>query len=153
MAKLDLNGITLDEVKSNSSNAYAAGIDSGEIQKVVCRHSKKGNVVLSIEGKALYCKAFDGSTFIADGCILYNPPLTRCIVEACDDSNDSIYIIKGVVTKTAPSSKPTSDKVTPKAELEKEAEEIKGKLEKLTGAEQKTAKSRLAAIEKMLKTM
>ena len=136
MAKLDLNGITLDEVKSNSSNAYAAGIDSGEIQKVVCRHSKKGNVVLSIEGKALYCKAFDGSNFTADGCILYNPPLTRCIVEACDNSENSIFIVKGTVTTTAPATT-TSDTVVSKQDLQKEKE---------------AADARLEAIETALKT-
>jgi len=117
MAKLNLNGVTLDEVRSNSNSAYAANIVSGEIHTVVCRHSKNGNVLLSIEGKALACKGFDGSTFVADGCILYHPPLTKQIVEACDGSDDGIYIIKGVVTKTAPATVTTSDTVKPKADL------------------------------------
>ena len=152
MAKCSLNGITLDEVKSNSTNVYAASIINGEIYSVACRHSKNGNIVLVIEGKALSCKGFNGDTFVVDGCNLYNPPLTKMLVEACDDTDNSIFIVRGAVSKTAPASKPSSDKVVSKEELKKEKEEIEGKLEKLTGAEQKTAKSRLAAIEKMLKT-
>ena len=150
MAKLDLNGVTLDEVKRNSTNAYAASIISGEIFSVACRHSKNGNVVLRIEGKALNCKGFNGDVFIADGCNLYNPPLTRCIVEACDDSTDSIFVVGGEVTKTAPATV-TSDNVVPKEELQKEMAEIKAKFFQLTEAEQKAATARMKAIETALK--
>ena len=144
MAKLDLNGVTLDEVKSNANSSYAANIISGEIYSVVCRHSKNGNVLLAVEGKALSCKSFDGSSFVADGCILYNPPLTKTIVAACDDSESSLFIVKGAVTTTAPASKPSSDTVASKEELqaEKKKLELEGK---------KTAKSRIDAIEKTLK--
>ena len=153
MAKVDLNGVTLDEVKRNSNSSYAASISSGEIYSVACRHSKNGNIVLVIEGKALTCKSFDGSSFTADGCILYNPPLTRAIVEACDDTDTPVFIIKGVVTKTAPApSKPSSDKVTPKAELEKEKDEIQKNFFSLKGKEKTAAEARLAAIETLLKT-
>ena len=152
MAKLDLNGVTVEEINRNATNAYAASITSGEIQKVVCRHSKNGNVLLAVEGKALTCKDFNNNSFVADGCILYNPPLTKTIVAACDDSDASIFIVKGVVTKTAPSSKPTSDTVLSKANLEKEAAEIKAKFFSLTPTEQETAKARIEAIEKALKT-
>lgn len=154
MAKCDLNGITLDEVKSNSTNVYAANIVSGEIFKVACRHSKNGNIVLSIEGKALTCKSFNGDTFVVDGCFLYNPPLTKMLVEACDDSNDSIYIIKGVVTKTAPapSSKPSSDTVLSKEDLMKELTEIKSNFSNLKGQEKVAAFLRMDEIETALKT-
>ena len=151
MAILNLNGITLDEVKSSSSNAYAASISSGEIFRVVCRHSKNGNILLVIEGKALNCKGFNGDSFVADGCILYNPPLTKTIVEACDNSDASLFIVNGAVTKTAPATA-TTDTVTSKAELEKEMTEIKAKFFSLTEADQKTAKARMDAIEKLLKT-
>ena len=153
MAKCNLNGVTLDEVKSNSSNVYAASITSGEIFSVVCRHSKNGNIVLSIEGKALACKGFNGDTFVVDGCFLYNPPLTRALVEACDDSNDSIYIIKGAVTKTAPATATTtSDTVVSKTDLQKEREEIQKGYFNLKGAKKEAADARLAAIETQLKT-
>jgi hypothetical protein len=151
MAKCNLNGVTVEEINRNSANAYAAGIDSGEIQKVVCRHSKKGNVVLSIEGKALYCKAFDGSNFTADGCILYNPPLIKAIIEACDNSDASIFIVKGAVTTTAPKTT-TSDTVRSKEELQKEKAELEKGYFGLKGEEQKAAKSRIDAIEALLKT-
>ncbi len=151
MAKCDLNGITLDEVKRNSSNAYAAGIESGEIFKVVCRHSKNGNVVLAIEGKSLSCKSFDGSNFITEGCILYNPPLTRAIVEACDNSDASIFIVNGAVSTTAPASKPTRDIVVSKTTLAQEKEEIQKNYFSLKGKEKAEADARLAAIETQLK--
>ena len=150
MAKLDLNGVTLDEVKRNSTNAYAASISSGEIYTVVCRHSKNGNVLLAIEGKALNCKDFNNNTFVADGCILYNPPLTKTIVEACDDSTDSLHIIKGVVSKTAPA--PSTDTVVSKEELRKEKDELQKNYFSLKGDEKATADARLAAIETLLKT-
>ena len=150
MAKIDLNGVTLDEVKSNANSSYAANIISGEIHAVSCRHSKNGNILLVIEGKALTCKSFDGSSFVVDGCILYNPPLTRAIVEACDDSTDSLHIIKGVVSKTAPA--PSSDTVKSKAELEKEKAELQKGYFNLKGEEKEAADARLAAIETQLKT-
>ena len=102
MAKIELNGITVEEINRNSNTAFASNIVSGEIFKVVCRHSKNGNVLLAVEGKALHCKDFNGGSFTAEGCILYNPPLVRCIVESCDDSTDSLFIINGAVSKTAP---------------------------------------------------
>ncbi|MCC6252294.1 MAG: hypothetical protein IT238_07535 [Bacteroidia bacterium] len=149
MAKIDLNGISVEEINRNSNSSYAASISSGEIFRVVCRHSKNGNVLLAIEGKALTCKDFNNNSFVADGCILYNPPLTKTIVAACDDSNDSIYIIKGVVTKTAPA--PSSDTVLSKEDLMKEKENIQATFFKLAEDEQKAAKSRMETIEKLLK--
>ena len=151
MAKCDLNGIEVEEINRNSKNAYAANIVSGEIHSVVCRHSKNGNILLQVEGKALTCKDFGGGTFVSEGCILYNQPLTRCIVEACDDSNDSIYIINGAVSKTAPASKPSSDNVVPKTDLLKEKEEIQKNYFSLKGAKKAEADARLAAIETQLK--
>ena len=150
MAKVELNGVTLDEVKRNSANAYAANIVSGEIFRVTCRHSKNNNVLLAIEGKALTCKSFDGSSFVSDGCILYNPPLTKIIVESCDDSTDSIYVINGAVTKTA--LVPSSDTVLSKAELEKEKQELQTNYFGLKADQKAAADARLAAIEKLLKT-
>lgn len=152
MAKLNLNGVTVEEINRNSMNSYAASIISGEIHSVACRHSKNGNVVLVIEGKALSCKAFDGSSFVADGCFLYNPPLTKMLVEACDDSDAAIYIVKGEVTKTAPASKPSSDTVVSKETLSAEMAEIKKNYFDLKGEAKAAADARLAAIEKMLKT-
>ena len=151
MAKVDLNGITVEEINRNSNSVYAANIVSGEIHAVVCRHSKNGNVMLAIEGKALNCKGFDGSTFATDGCILYNPPLTKRIVEACDDSDASIFIVKGAVTKTAPASKPSSDTVTSKEGLKKEMADLQGKFFSLTPTDQAAAKARMDAIETLLK--
>ena len=119
MAKLDLNGITLDEVKRNSNNSYAASISSGEICRVVCRHSKNNNVLLVVEGKALHCKGFDGGSFTADGCILYNPPLVKAIVEECDNSDAPIFIVNGAVSKTAPAT--STDIVKPIEKLKKTA--------------------------------
>lgn len=150
MAKIDLNGVTLDEVKRNSTNAYAANIVSGEIFRVTCRHSKNGNVLLVIEGKALNCKDFSGSTFIADGCILYNPPLTRGIVEACDDSENSLYIGNGVVSKTAPA--PSSDTVLSKEELQKEKDDLQKNYFGLKNEAKAAADARLETIEKLLKS-
>ena len=117
MAKVNLNGVTLDEVKRNSNNAFATNIVSGEILRVTCRHSKNNNILLAVEGKALTCKGFDGDTFVVEGCVLYNPPLVRGIIEACDDSENSLFIINGAVSKTAPASKPSTDTVE---ELKKE---------------------------------
>ena len=153
MAKLDLNGVTVEEINRNSATAYAANIVSGEIQAVVCRHSKNGNVLLAIEGKALTCKDFNNSSFTADGCILYNPPLTKAIIDLCDNSDASIFIVKGAVTKTAPApSKPTSDTVLSKEELQKEKAELQAKFFSLSDTEQMEAKSRIETIEKALKT-
>ena len=140
MAKLNLGEVTLDEVRSNANNSYAASISSGEIFKVACRHSKNGNVVLAIEGKDLNCKDFNGSTFIADGCFLYNPPLTKSLVEACDDTDTSIFIIKGAVSKTAPASKPTSDIVKSKEEETKEIDSKIKALQKSIAVEDDDAK-------------
>ena len=150
MAKLDLNGITLDEVKRNSNSSYAASITSGEVFSVACRHSKNGNVVLVIEGKALKCKSFNGDVFMAEGCFLYNPPLTRAIVEACDDSDASIFIVNGAVSKTAPKTT-TSDAVVSKADLQKEREKIQSNYFNLKGSDKEAADARLAAIETALK--
>lgn len=152
MAKLDLGSVTLDEVKSNANSSYAASISSGEIHSVVCRHSKNGNVLLVIEGKSLNCKGFDGGSFTADGCVLYNPPLVRCIVEACDGDSTPIFIVNGAVSMTAPATA-TTDKVQSREGLQKEKAELQAKYFSLTEAEQETAKSRIAAIEKALKTM
>ena len=151
MARIDLNGITVEEINRNASNAFAAGIDSGEIFSVVCRHSKNGNVLLAVEGKALTCKDFNNNSFVADGCFLYNPPLTKQIVEACDDTDASIFIVKGAVSKTAPASKPSSDKVVSKEELKKEREEIQKGYFTLKDKAKEEADARLAAIEKLLK--
>ena len=151
MAKIDLNGISVEEINSNANSSYAAGIDSGEIFRVVCRHSKNNNVLLAIEGKALTCKDFNNNSFVADGCFLYNPPLTKQIVEACDDTDASIFIVKGAVTKTAPASKPSSDKVVSKEELKKEMAAIQSGYFGLGGKEKEAADARLAAIEKLLK--
>ena len=115
MAKCNLNGITVEEINRNSTKAFAANIVSGEIFQVVCRHSKSGNILLVVEGKALTCKGFDGNTFIADGCILYNPPLTKQIVEACDDSDTVVFIVNGAVSKTAPASTDTVVSIDKKA--------------------------------------
>lgn len=153
MAKVDLNGVSLDEVRSNSSNAYAANIVSGEIYKVVCRHSKNGNVLLAIEGKSLNCKDFNGGNFLSDGCILYNPPLTRCIVEACDDSDSSIFVVNGAVSTTAPKTTTTSsDTVISKEALSAEKAEIQKNYFGLKGKAKAAADARLEAIETQLKT-
>ena len=149
MAKIDLNGVTLDEVKRNANSSYAASISSGEIHSVACRHSKKGNVILAIEGKALNCQGFDGSIFTADGCILYNPPLMRAIVEACDDSEASLFIVAGAVTTTAPLT--TTDKVVSKEALSAEKADIQKKYFELKGEQKAAADARLAAIETLLK--
>ena len=149
MAKCTLNGVTLDEVKRNASNAYAAGIESGEIFTVEGCHSKNGNPMLRVIGKNLRLKDFNGSTFIADGCILYNPPLIKAIIDLCDDSESSLHIIKGVVSKTAPA--PSSDTVKSKAELEKEKAELQKGYFNLKGEEKEAADARLAAIETLLK--
>jgi len=151
MAKCNLNGVTLDEVMSNASNVYAAGISSGEIFSVDGCHSKSGKPMLRITGKNLRLKDFNGNNFKADGCILYNPPLIKEIIDLCDDSTDSIFIINGAVTKTAPATA-TTDKVQPKSELEKEMAEIKAKFFSLTEAEQTAATARMKAIEAALKT-
>ena len=151
MAKCTLNGVTLDEVKRNASNAYAAGIESGEIFTVEGCHSKNGNPMLRVIGKNLRLKDFNGSTFIADGCILYNPPLIKAIIDLCDDSESSLHIIKGVVSKTAPSTT-TSDTVVSKTDLQKEREEIQKGYFNLKGAKKEAADARLAAIETQLKT-
>ena len=152
MAKCNLNGVSLDEVKRSANNAYAAGIDSGEIFSVACRHSKNGNILLAVEGKALTCRDFNGNTFLCDGCILYNPPLTRAIVEACNGDDASIFIVGGEVSKTAPATATSSDTVLSKEELQKEAAEIKAKFFNLKGAEKAAAEARLEAIETQLKT-
>ena len=151
MAKLDLNGITLDEVKSNSNTAYAASISSGEVFSVACRHSKNGNVLLVIEGKSLNCKDFNGNNFVADGCILYNPPLVKMLVEACDDTDNSIFIVRGAVSKTAPKTTTSSDTVISKQELQKEKEEIQKNFSRLKGEKKVAAEARLEAIEAALK--
>ena len=107
--------------------------------------------MLRIEGKALTCKSFDGSTFIADGCILYNPPIIKAIIEACDNTAESIFIVAGAVSKTAPAAETTSDKVTSKEELRKEAAEIQNGYFALRGKAKAAADARLAAIENALK--
>ena len=150
MAKIDLNGISIDEVNRNANSSFAASIDSGEIFRVTCRHSKNGNVMLRIEGFALNCKDFNGRDFAADGCILYNPALTKAIVESCDDSDNSIFIINGAVSKTAPTTE-TTDKVVSREELRKEAAEIQNGYFALRGKAKAAADARLAAIENALK--
>ena len=149
MAKCNLNGITVEEINRNSTNAYAAGIDSGEIFSVEGCHSKNGNPMLRVMGKALNCRDFNNRSFIADGCVLYNPPLIKAIIDLCDDSTDSLHIIKGVVSKTAPA--PSSDTVRSKEELQKEKAELEKGYFGLKGEEQKAAKSRIDAIEALLK--
>ena len=150
MAKCNLNGITVEEINRNSTNAYAAGIDSGEIFSVEGCHSKNGNPMLRVIGKNLRLKDFNGSTFIADGCILYNPPLIKAIIDLCDDSENSLYITNGAVSKTAPA--PSSDTVQSKEELRKEKAELEKGYFNLKDEEQKAAKSRIDAIEALLKT-
>ena len=147
MAKVNLNGISIEEINRNSNSSYAASITSGEIFKVTARHSKNGNVLLLVEGKNLNCKDFNGDGFIADGCNLYNPALTKAIVESCDDSDAPVFIVAGTVTKTAPVS---SDKVESKTDLQKEMDEIKAKFFQLSDAEQKAATARMKAIETAL---
>ena len=139
MATLNLGSVTLDEVKRSANSAYAASIISGEIHSVACRHSKNGNVVLVIEGKALSCKGFNGDSFVVDGCFLYNPPLTRAIVEACNGDDASIFIVKGAVSTTAPATV-TSDTVVPKEELEKAIDAELRKLKKDLALEDNDAK-------------
>jgi hypothetical protein len=151
MAKIDLNGISVEEINSNANSSYAASISSGEIFRVVCRHSKNGNVLLAIEGKALTCKDFNGNNFMAEGCILYNPPLTKTIVAACDNSHDSIFIVKGEVSKTAPKMT-TSDIVVSKEKLQEEKTTIQNNYFTLKGEEKAAADARLAAIEVALKS-
>ena len=119
MATLVLNNVTREEIAGNAKKSYAASISSGEIFSVACRHSKNGNVLLVIEGKALNCKDFGGNNFVADGCVLYNPPLVLRIVEACDDSTDTLYITNGAVSKTAPAT--STDIVKPIEKLKKTA--------------------------------
>ena len=102
MATLYLGSVTVEEINRSANNAYAANIISGEIFRVTGRHSKNNNILLAVEGFALHCKSFDGGSFTAEGCILYNPPLIKAIIEACDDSENSLYIVAGTVTKTAP---------------------------------------------------
>lgn len=150
MAKCNLNGVTLDEVKRNATNAYAAGIESGEIFAVEGCHSKNGNPMLKITGRNLRLKDFNNHTFIAEGCILYNPPLIKAIIDLCDDSENSLHIIKGVVTKTAPA--PSSDTVVSKTELESEKAEIQKNYFSLKNKEKEAADARLETIEKLLKT-
>ena len=149
MAKCDLNGIAIEEIQRNSNSSFAASIISGEIFRVTCRHSKKGNIILSIEGKALNCRDFNGDNFTTEGCFLYNPALTRAIVEACDDSDTPVFIVAGEVTKTAPA---TSDTVVSKTDLQKEAAEIQNGYFALPREAKAAADARLAAIEKLLKT-
>ena len=151
MAKCDLNGIAIEEINRNSGRAYAASITSGEIFRVTARHSKNGNVLLLVEGKALVCKGFDNNNFVADGCILYNPPMVKMLVAACDNSDASIFIVAGAVSKTAPAAETTSDKVTSKEELRKEAAEIQNGYFALRGKAKAAADARLAAIENALK--
>ena len=151
MAKCDLNGIAIEEINRNSGRAYAASITSGEIFRVTARHSKNGNVLLLVEGKALVCKGFDNNNFVADGCILYNPPMVKMLVAACDNSDASIFIVAGEVSKTAPAAE-TSDKVVSREELKKEMDELQSKYFSLKDEAKAAADARLAAIEKLLKT-
>lgn len=150
MAKCNLNGVTLDEVKRNSTNAYAAGIDSGEIFSLEGCHSKKGNPMLRVVGKNLRLKDFNGNNFVADGCILYNPPLIKELIDHCDDSEVPIFIVAGVVSKTAPTT--SSDTVLSKEELQKEKEKLQASYFSLKGKEKEAAEARLAAIEGLLTT-
>ena len=150
MAILNLNGITVEEINRNSKNSYAANIVSGEIFSVACRHSKNGNILLAIEGKALDCRDFNGNSFAADGCILYNPPLTRWIVAECDNSDASIFVVNGAVSKTAPASKPSTDKVVSKEALLDEKQKLQAEFFSLSDADQKAATERLKNIEAAL---
>ena len=140
MAKCNLNGVTLDEVRSNASNSYAASIISGEIFSVEGLHSKNGNPMLRVIGKNLACKDFNGNGFAADGCILYNPPMIKAIIEACDDTDATIFIAKGAVSKTAPASKPTSDTVLSKEEETKEIDSKIKALQKSIAVEEDNSK-------------
>lgn len=140
MATLNLGSVTLDEVKRSANSAYAASIISGEIFSVSCRHSKNGNVVLAIEGKALSCKGFNGDSFVVDGCFLYNPPLTRAIVEACNGDDASIFIVKGAVSTTAPATATSSDTVLSKEEETKEIDRKIKALQKSIAIEEDDSK-------------
>ena len=138
MARIDLNGITVEEINRSATSAYAASITSGEIFRVVCRHSKNGNILLAVEGKALTCKDFNGNNFMAEGCILYNPPLTKQIVEACDDTDTPVFIVKGAVSKTAPA--PSTDTVQSKEDANKAIDAELRKLKKALALEDNDAK-------------
>ena len=118
MAILVLGSVTREEIAGNAGKSYAALIKSGEIFKVTCRHSKSGNILLAVEGKALHCTDFNNNNFEASGCILYNPAQVGCIVEACDDSDTVVFIVNGAVSKTAPAS---TDIVKPIEKLKKTA--------------------------------
>ena len=84
--------------------------------------------------------------------ILFNPSLLEKLRLFFEKNNCPAYVSqKGEVSATAPATETTSDIVVSKTELEKEKAELENKFFKLTPTEQETAKSRLAAIETLLK--
>ena len=117
MATLVLNNVTREEIAGNAGKSYAALIKSGEIFRVECHHSKKGNPIIQTHGSKMVCTDFNGNDFTTDGCILYNPAQVKCIVEACDDSDTVVFIVNGAVS-TAPAS---TDIVKPIEKLKKTA--------------------------------
>lgn len=146
-------GVSAANLQNDLAGQFLGGL-VGRVDSAHITLTDKGRSKASVVGE------FIGITFdkvrtpkINVG-ILFNPSLLEKL-RLFFAANDVPAFVseKGEVSKTAPATATTSDTVTPKTDLQKEKAELEGKLEKLTGAEQKTAKSRLAAIEKMLKTM
>ena len=148
---------------------FAEGVSAANLQNDLATQFL-GNLVGRIDSahisltdkgrsKALLNGEFVGVTFdkiktptINTG-VLFNPSLLEKLRVFFEANDCPAHVSeKGEVSKTAPAtSKPTSDTVLSKEQLQKEKETIQSKFFSLKGKEKEAAEARLAAIEVALK--
>lgn len=144
-------GVSATNLQNDLAGQFLGGL-VGRIDSAHITLTDKGRSKASVVGE------FIGTTFdkvktpVINTGVLFNPSLLEKLRLFFEKNDCPAYVSeKGEVSATAPASKPSSDKVQSKEELQKEAEEIKAKYFNLSDIDQKAAKSRMDAIEVLLK--
>lgn len=145
------DGVSAENLRQDLSTQFLGGL-VGRIDTAHISLTDKGRSKASVVGE------FTGTTFdkvktpVLTTGILFNPSLLEKLRLFFEKNDCPAHVSeKGEVT-TAPASKPTSsDTVVNKAALSAEKAHLQSKFFSLTEAEQQEAKSRIAAIESLLK--
>ena len=145
-------GVSATNLQNDLAGQFLGGL-VGRIDSAHITLTDKGRSKASVVGE------FIGTTFdkvktpVINTGVLFNPSLLEKLRLFFEKNDCPAYVSeKGEVTTTAPSSKPTSDTVLSKEELQKEMTTIQAKFFQLSEADQKAATARMKDIETALKT-
>ena len=145
-------GVSATNLQNDLSTQFLSGV-VGRIDSAHISLTEKGRSKASVVGE------FIGTTFdkvktpVINTGVLFNPSLLEKLRIFFEKNDVPAYVSNsGEVSATAPASKPSSDIVINKTDLQKEKDEIQRGYFDLKGEAKAAADARLAAIEVALKS-